>query len=222
MPKRHIALAAVSAVALFTIGPAATAGTAADPEVTDTCDDGYVNVSGDSMFPPDATNPLAAWFRGIWEPGEDEPVLKALEITLQVCDDMDFVPPTPDALAAVAYSVKWLSGNCTQSVRLIRSFTVPKRVDARQTCGAGPTDIVTLPDADSRIEADRLIVTLHVDGPATTVLDGLVDGQSLVMPQATSWWVLSTDGGGSGNSSVGIDESEIGRTFRIGQDKPGS
>jgi hypothetical protein len=65
-----------------------------------------------------------------------------------------------------------------------------------------------------------VIVTLDVDGPATTVMDDLVEGESLFLPQAASWWVLSTDGSGSGNSSVGIDETEIGRTFRIGQDKP--
>ena len=219
MRKSYVALAAASLVALTSLASTATAGSAADPEVTDTCDDGYVNVTGDSMVPPDAVNPLAAWFRGIWEPGEDEPIFKALEVTLQACADMDFIPPTPHQLAGVAYSVRWHVGDCVQSVRLIRSFDVPKRVDVRQTCGSGPVRLLTLPDAASKIEGDRLIVTLDV-AAVSTVLQGLVDGRSLVLPRAASWWVLSTDGSGSGNSSIGIDESEDGRTFKIGQDKP--
>ena len=198
----------------------ATAGDQTDPEVTDSCDDGYVNVVGDSMVPPDATNPLAAWFRGIWVPGEDEPVLKALEVTLQACADMDFIPPTPYSHGGVAYEVRWNRGDCFQSVRLIRSFDVQKRVDARQTCEGAPNRFVTLPDTVSRIEGDRLIVTLEVGGPTMNVLQGLVDGQSLTQPQAASWWSLSFEGGGSGSSRIGIDESETGRTFMIGQDKP--
>ncbi len=60
MPKPHLALAAAAVAAFASLGSHATAGTAVDPEITDTCDDGYVVVTGDSMVPPDATNVLAA------------------------------------------------------------------------------------------------------------------------------------------------------------------
>jgi hypothetical protein len=223
MSRRLLAFmtAVLAGLSLLTAGPAAQAGSEEDPEIADGCNDGYVN-SGDEALvgPPAAMNVLAAWFEGVWEPGETpgEHSLTAVVATLQVCGNLDLVPPTKPP--EIAYGFGWDNGDCRQGIRLNRSGEAATRVDARQTCAPSPTELVTLPDSEYRIEGDRLIVTLRVDGPASEVMDGLGEGVTLGAPTAGSWFVINGDGSGAGTSTVEGDTTGVGRDFVIGQDKP--
>jgi hypothetical protein len=221
--SRPLVLAAASlALLLVTAGPPAQAGDQQDPELVDSCDDGYVGVSSlPSQTPPAAMNVLAGWFKAHWVPGEipGEHVLSAVEVTMRVCDDLDLVPPTKPP--EIAYAIWWANDSCTQGIRLIRSGGVPTRVDARQTCAPSPTERVTLPASEYRIEGDKLVVMLRVDGPAAQVMEGLVEGATLRGLSAATWFAIGGEGDGSGYSTLeGDTTEEAGRDFVIGQDKP--
>ena len=223
MSSRLLALTAVALAAfLLTAGPPAQAGDQQDPELVDSCNDGYVGVSAlPSQAPPPAMNVLAGWFKGHWIPGEiaGEHVLSAVEVTLRVCGELNLVPPTEPA--DIAYAFWWANDSCTQGIRLIRSGDVPTRVDARQTCAPSPTERVTLPASEYRIEGDKVVVMLRVDGPAAQVMDGLVEGATLRGLSAATWFAFAGEGDGSGWSTLeGDTTEEAGRDFVIGQDKP--
>jgi len=216
--RPYILLSALLTV-LFANAPALHAGTVDDPEIADECNDGYLLVNEDAVVgPPPAMNVLAAWFEGVYEPGASEHVLSAIKATLQVCGDLDLVSPIspPD----IAYGFGWDNGGCRQGIRLIRTSETPTEVHARQTCAPEPTARVTLPDSEYRIEGDRLIVTLRVEGPASEVMDGLAEGVTLGAPTAGSWFVINGDGSGAGSSTVEGDTTGVGRDFIIGEDKP--
>src|SRR5687768_4004902 len=123
MRPQKIAIAFVSIAALASLAPAASAGSATDPEIADECDDGYLGGPGiPSLVPPAEVNLLSAWFEEIWEPGEagGEQVLSALKVTLRACADLDLVPPAGQQ-PEIVYSFSWDNGACRQSVRLIRT-----------------------------------------------------------------------------------------------------
>ena len=221
MTRRPYILLSALLTVLFANAPALHAGTVDDPEIADECNDGYLLVNEDAVVgPPPAMNVLAAWFEGVYEPGAapGEHVLSAIKATLQVCGDLDLVSPIspPD----IAYGFGWDNGGCRQGIRLIRTSATPTEVHARQTCAPEPTARVTLPDSEYRIEGDRLIVTLRVEGPASEVMDGLAEGVTLGAPTAGSWFVINGDGSGAGSSTVEGDTTGVGRDFIIGEDKP--
>lgn len=207
------------AAATLLIAAPALAGDEQDPEILDGCDDGYVFVDGESVLgPPDAVNVKAAWFTGVWEPGASGGHrLAAVRITLQVCGELDLVPPIRPP--EIVYAVAWDNAGCRQGIKLIRSADDPDRVDFRQRCGGEQPVRTTLPATDVGIVGDRLVLALDLDGPVATVTDSLVEGAVLAGPQAGTWFAVGEDGDGAAVTLEG-DTSSVGRDFHLGQDKP--
>lgn len=220
--KRSTPVAVLLALSIPLMAGIGSAGDEQDPEVAERCDDGYVSI-GDQVLvgPPEEVNIRAAWFEGIWERFELEDGtfdyrLDGIVVTLQMCGEMDLVPPIGSV--DVVYGVGWDNGDCRQSVRLTRTSQDPERVVFRQRCGDGPTVSAELPPKDYLITGDRLVVTIDPDGVVAGVTDSLVEGATLALPQAASWFAFNS--GGVPNSTAEGDTSPEGRDFLLGQDKP--
>lgn len=194
------------------------AGDEQDPEITDPC-------GAESPVWHQATEALdicSGWFRGLWRlvPREDDPekltwVFDGLETTFRLAGEVDQRPDYTQ------YWLRWKLGGCSESW-LFWGYLDSEEWRATFSHGACPDETeghsVTIPPEHISIGSDRITIRLMISDELAPITERFVLGTRLELSKAQT--SLNFETSRQSLTLSGWDETDWGRAFVIGQDRP--